>query len=834
MNKFNKRDFINLISLTILFLGIVLLLTRFKYIYGSTTDWQQQHWLFPEYFRTLFYSTHDLLPSFAFNLGGGQNIFNFSYYGLLSPVVLFSYFFPFLKMMDYMILASILTVISSVWLLYKWLKNNGFESSICFISSLVFLCSGPLIFQSHRHIMFIDYFPFLIMGLMGVDRFFNKKKSSLLIISVFLMILTSYYYSVAGIFVLIIYAIYKTPKFKELLKIIIPVILGVFLAGILLLPTFMALLNGRSNNSSESYLLNLSLIIPDISLNNFFYNPYSLGVMAITLIAIIWGFFSENRKNLVLSFIMIIIMVFPLFLYLLNGTLYIRGKVLIPFIPIMSVIISNFLRDIIQKKIKTKWLLLPLVVLILTGYLSKNLDFRLIILLDTVICFVGIILYNKFHKKLLLFAPIALISISFCIVLNLSDKLVETDEQTKISQGTDSLVKNILENDKEFYRFSNEVSSLNNVNKVFASEYYQATLYSSIFNQDYKEFCSEIFNNEQSYRNVLNTATTKNVLFNIYMGNKYLITDTIPQIGYDLVSTKGSASIYKNENVFPLGYVTNQIIGEAEFDNLEYPYKAEALLKYCVAAESNTNIANSNIEPLSLSELSLINYKNLTIKNTSGTYNIQAKENAVINFKLNTKLDQKILFIRFNMCCQSESEDTYIIINGVKNKLTSKTGYYPNNNYTFDYVLSSNETMENLKVELRAGDYFINGIELHTLDYENIKNLNQTIDPFILDTDKTSGDVITGNINCTKDGMFVLNIPYDQGFTIKVNDLTTNYQKVNKAFIGFPITKGEKEIIITYEAPFKNTGIVLSLLGIVFTIVYILFENNKRRVSHEK
>ena len=34
------------------------------------------------------------------NLGGGQNIYNFAYYGLYNPVILLSYALPFVKMGD--------------------------------------------------------------------------------------------------------------------------------------------------------------------------------------------------------------------------------------------------------------------------------------------------------------------------------------------------------------------------------------------------------------------------------------------------------------------------------------------------------------------------------------------------------------------------------------------------------------------------------------------------------------------------------------------------------------------------------------------------------------
>ena len=90
----NKKDVLYCLLLAICFVLFVVLITKGSYIYGSTIDWSSQHTTFPEYFRTMFYKTGDLFPDFAWNIGSGQNIYNFSYYGLLSPIVLISYIFP--------------------------------------------------------------------------------------------------------------------------------------------------------------------------------------------------------------------------------------------------------------------------------------------------------------------------------------------------------------------------------------------------------------------------------------------------------------------------------------------------------------------------------------------------------------------------------------------------------------------------------------------------------------------------------------------------------------------------------------------------------------------
>ena len=57
-------------------------------IFGSNVDWLSQHSVFPEYFRQQFYETGTVFPEFAANIGGGQNIYNFAYYGLYNPLFL--------------------------------------------------------------------------------------------------------------------------------------------------------------------------------------------------------------------------------------------------------------------------------------------------------------------------------------------------------------------------------------------------------------------------------------------------------------------------------------------------------------------------------------------------------------------------------------------------------------------------------------------------------------------------------------------------------------------------------------------------------------------------
>ena len=90
-------------------------------------------------------------PSFAPNIGCGENIYNLSYYGLYSPIILFSYLLPFVKMSTYIQIVSIIGIIASLWIFYIWMRQK-FTDNTAFALSFVFLFSAPLYLpQSQAH-----------------------------------------------------------------------------------------------------------------------------------------------------------------------------------------------------------------------------------------------------------------------------------------------------------------------------------------------------------------------------------------------------------------------------------------------------------------------------------------------------------------------------------------------------------------------------------------------------------------------------------------------------------------------------------------------------------
>lgn len=823
MEKLNRKDLFNIFWIVLIYLGIVLIITHGEYVFGSKIDWGFQHAIFPEYFRMLFYKTHDLFPDFALNIGGGQNIYYFAYYGLLSPIILVSYLLPFLSMSTYIQVSSLFIGVFSIFLFYKWIKGFEFGNGLNFVLTLMFAMAGPLLFHSHRHIMFINYMPFLLLGLIGVKRYFSSGKNGLMVISIFLMIMTSYYYSVGGIICLTIYGVYEYLKlydfkFKDFIKkgvsFALLVILGVLMAGVILLPVAYALLNGRGESFGGVSLF--EALIPSINLNFLLYKSYSVGLTVVAFFAIVYLIFMKKEKRF-LGICLTSLIIFPIFVYLLNGGLYLDGKALIPFLPLYVLSTGLFLNEVF-KKINFKIVFFTFLISLVFVYLFDD-SLKLYFLLDGVLFILTLLLYKKFQKKWIIYVVLALESILICLGINLDDSLIKIEDfEAQNSSSLNEIMEDIASADKGVYRTAIDLKASNEiVNKVNHISQNGITLYSSTYNTSYSSFFYE-FNNNRASRNMFITSESGNALFESYMGVKYLITDKKAPTGYFVWKKYDDYTVYINKNTLPIGYATDRVISRENYDSLSFPDDVLSLIGNVVSGDGNFNY-ESKAKAFDVDfEEALV--KGLDIEKYKEGYKVSSSGNLKLNF--NSEND-KIYLLRFTVenpqaCFKG---DTWIKVNGITNKLTCKSWKYFNSNYTFDYTLSN---FDELNIEFSEGVHYIKKIEFYSVDYDD---LFDNLDEFKID--EVLGDKISGSIDVSQDGYFNLSIPYDEGFVIKVDGKKVDYEKVNKAFIGFPISEGMHKIEIEFKAPLALFGKIISICAFGIFIVILIYDKFRGR-----
>lgn len=810
-------------------------------IFGAKVDWLSQHSVLPDYFRQQFYATGKLFPEFAANLGGGQNIYHFAYYGLYSPLILPSYLLPFVKMSDYIMAVSITGLTASVLLFYYWLKSRKTDTGTAFILSLMFLLAGPMIGQYSGQIMFVDYMPFLCLALIGVDRYFEQEKSGLFTVSVFLMIMTSFYFSIGGMLSLVLYGLHRYFEQREGnrgtvrsflrdgLCFVRSMILAVLMSGFFLVPTALALTGGRSKEQNTSFV---SFFIPQITVERFAYSIYGIGLTTLVITVLLTGLLYRKVYEKVLTYGCVIVLVIPVFAYLLNGGLYIRDKVFIPFLPLLCYLISIYLEKCRKRELSFIAGIVPYIITTIFVYIARNQfvskgigkSIWKVLLAESILFLICYVLYcamKRYHKETKEILMLALPSV-ICLAVTMNtfyqmkpDRYVNRKLYRDVTgEQNRQAVKEALKDDG-YYRTEQMGSDDENaadLNRIWDVDQNITSIYSSAYNPDYQTFRQKTFGLEEPFRNGMMQSVSKNPVFQRMMGVRYIVSDSdVP--GYTLVKKCGTTGIYQNKDAAPVMYATDRVMTEEEYKKLTFPYNQTAFLEYAVVGE-HTESSDQNImtayEPVSL--------KMANNRTTGGAEQKTIQQEG----------QKQILFLRFRVYNAHPNKDVAVWINGIRNKLSAKDHVYYNENKIFTYAVPLKDGEDNISVTFGKGKYRLRHVQAYLGSLpERSELLYQS--EIQVDKKQTEDNVIQGTIRVKKDGWFITSIPYDKHFKIYIDGKETKIQKVNTAFLGCKIESGNHEVKIIYHAPGTTTGKVLSLIGIAGFLLVLVREKRKQK-----
>lgn len=811
-------------------------------IFGAKVDWLSQHSVLPDYFRQQFYATGKFFPEFAANLGGGQNIYHFAYYGLYSPLILPSYLLPFVKMSDYIMAVSITGLTASVLLFYYWLKSRKTDTGTAFILSLMFLLAGPMIGQYSGQIMFVDYMPFLCLALIGVDRYFEQEKSGLFTVSVFLMIMTSFYFSIGGMLSLVLYGLHRYFEQREGNRVAVrsflrdglcfvrSMILAVLMSGFFLVPTALALTGGRSKEQNTSFA---SFFIPQITVERFAYSIYGIGLTTLVITVLLTGLLYRKVYEKVLTYGCVIVLVIPVFAYLLNGGLYIRDKVFIPFLPLLCYLIGIYLEKCRKKELSFIAGIVPYIITTIFVYIARNQfvskgigkSIWKVLLAESILFLICYVLYcalKRYHKETKEILMLALPSV-ICLAVAMNtfyqmkpDRYVSRKLYRDVTgEQNRQAVKEALKDDG-YYRTEQKGSDDENaadLNRIWDVEQNITSIYSSAYNPDYHTFRQKTFGLEEPFRNGMMQSVSKNPVFQRMMGVRYIVSDSdVP--GYTLVKKCGTTGIYQNKDAAPVMYATDRVMTEEEYKKLAFPYNQTAFLEYAVVGE-HTESSDQNImtayEPVSL--------KMANNRTTGGAEQKTIQQEG----------QKQILFLRFRVDNAHPNKDVAVWINGIRNKLSAKDHVYYNENKTFTYAVPLKDGEDNISVTFGKGKYRLRHVQAYLGSLpERSELLYQS--EIQVDKKQTEDNVIQGTIHVKKDGWFITSIPYDKHFKIYIDGKETEIQKVNTAFLGCKIESGNHEVKIIYHAPGTTTGKVLSLIGIAGFVLVLVQEKRKQKI----
>lgn len=422
MNKSNKK---NLILIITIFLVLVIFMF-IKYYSGIDNS---------------YYDKVGNLNTFIFDLGN-NNIYYYIYIGIFNISTFIVMLFSFINT-KYLILATnIVNLLISVLLFYKLLKNNRFNYNICFYGTIIFMIS--YLSNIFNEVIYLNYLPFLILGLLSIDKFIKENDKKLFIFSIVMIGCTNYKCLLLSNILFLFYYLYKIKNInnKKILNfILLLIIVNTFLSFIYL----------------PILLYNYEGYIPN----------YKNEINLLMVFSIIMLLFNKKEK--------------PLLLFLILGLIlnYIFKINISVFYPLYSLSTCIILKNIYELKIKKETIYKLLVCLSIVIILFDN-DY-----INYLLTFILIILLIKDNKLFILLLMIYFIlygginySLKYKVnkdgfnYINYNDFNLKSYTKYNFPYNEELYLKYVIINDSDNYNYTSDLKKfyINNSNIIYVSK----------------------------------------------------------------------------------------------------------------------------------------------------------------------------------------------------------------------------------------------------------------------------------------------------------------------------------------------------------------------------
>ncbi len=198
-----------------------------------------------------------------------------------------------------------------------------------------------------------------------------------------------------------------------------------------------------------------------------------------------------------------------------------------------------------------------------------------------------------------------------------------------------------------------------------------------------------------------------------------------------------------------------------------------------------------------------------------------------VNFKLLSGDDQKEIIKDHFTKEPSADADIYIT---TPDERKSRIHYTPSHrkqyNNRHDYVINlgyREEQPDSVYINFtQTGIFTMKDISIYALPMEDYPEKIARLKENILEDVNIDGDVVTGHISLDRDKFLYMSIPFSQGWSATDNGEAVKLYCANDMYMAIPLSAGDHDIRLEYRTPYLRTGALLSLLGILIFIGYII------------
>ncbi|MES2513865.1 MAG: YfhO family protein [Bacteroidota bacterium] len=99
---------------------------------------------------------------------------------------------------------------------------------------------------------------------------------------------------------------------------------------------------------------------------------------------------------------------------------------------------------------------------------------------------------------------------------------------------------------------------------------------------------------------------------------------------------------------------------------------------------------------------------------------------------------------------------------------------------------------------------------------------------------KFSDNNIVGSISTKEPKVLFFSMPFDEGWSVKVNDEDAKLYRINAGLTGLPIKTGNNKVELSFEPRLKNIGLKISLTGAILFLLLLMFKEYRKRKDESK
>ena len=782
---------------------------------------------------------------YSWNMGMGSNFILVMAYYAFSPLYILSILFPQAYLREFMMLATALKIALAGTFFSIYLKGvfNKKDYSITAFG-LLYAFTGYAV-GYYWNIMWLDAVALLPLIILGLNKLIREEKFLLYVIALTVALISNFY---IGFFICVFIALYYLALYfsnfnglrlehfiKKTLQVAFYSFLAVSAAAVVLIPTFRGLQLTQAVNSNfpsefKTYfdvleLFNNLLAGVTPSVKSGLPNIFS-GFITLYMLAVFYVSENVSIKKKAASILLILIYMLSFntntLNYMMHGFKF-PNEVPYRFAFVFSFMLITWGYEGFQnfEGISTKK-----IAQISFGFLAYLLVNESLKLSDTVF-FVSLGALLLYSILFLAYRHGGIRKKAFAIglgILILSEVLLSAilGTATTGSSGRTSYpnlgkevkeaISKIYEADRDAYRI--EQIKWYSTNDPTLYGFRGVSMFSSTVNVNISKFTQKLglAASPESNRYLFATSTP---LVNGLMGVKYLIgrdhTGTQDNAGYSLWSKTEKVSVYKNHYPLPLGFVVDYGIyswnntDRSPF-NVQEDYVAKAIGKKValydpvpISAESYTNLTRRTLEGIRYG------YKN---------DNASEVGSATLTFHAPEKKQMYIYMFA------NRSYKTNVTVNENKIEYETRRGLI------IDLGVLEKDTPITLEFETQAArDGYFN-LEVVTFDEEAYSAVHSELadEPLKITTFKDTK--IVGTVTAKRDGILYTSIPYEPGWTAKVDGQKVIIDPIQNAMIAFQVEQGTHEIELTYIPAGFLSGLFISLVA--WIVIAVLYKAQKK------